>query len=367
MLLTETIKYYMDNHSSVYVCMLDASKAFDRVEYCKLFDILLERNIPHSVSRLLLDLYTRQTITASWNRKTSACFSAKNGVRQGAILSPILFSLYMDELVKDIKSKSIGCYMGNHFVGAIAYADDLVLLCPSIKGLSCMISCAVQFAHKYHLIFNAKKSLGIKFNKNGKLYDGYDVFIENSILHWKTSAKYLGTVLTSNLDHAQDIISKTCAFNHSANGIINKFKGTTNQVTTALVSKYCYSFYGCQNWDLGNNETKPLTVQWNKMVRRIYGLPYKCHSNILPIVIGHNSPQVMFAQRFINYFSSMCNSENEIVNYFAQCAQNYQQGQLGINLKTVFYLYYKKHNIEFNIDVMCKLRKSVVTDTVDVN
>ena len=95
-LLIETVKYYMDNNSSIYVCMLDASKAFDRVKYCELFNILLKRNIPHSVSRLLLDLYTRQSVCATWDGVMSDPFSATNGVRQGAILSPILFNLYMD-------------------------------------------------------------------------------------------------------------------------------------------------------------------------------------------------------------------------------------------------------------------------------
>lgn len=55
----------------------------------------------------------------------------KNGVRQGGILSPLFFSLYMDKLLSELKDSGIGCHIGNHYFGALGYADDLVLICPT--------------------------------------------------------------------------------------------------------------------------------------------------------------------------------------------------------------------------------------------
>ena len=56
----------------------------------------------------------------------------KRGIRQGGILSPIFFYIYMDVLLKTLKSSQYGCHLGKTFVGCIAYADDLILLSASV-------------------------------------------------------------------------------------------------------------------------------------------------------------------------------------------------------------------------------------------
>ncbi len=74
----------------MYACMLDASKAFDKVHFGKLFNLLMDRKLPAIVIRLLLDNYTRQNICAIWNGAKSHTFTAMNSVSQGGVLSPLL-------------------------------------------------------------------------------------------------------------------------------------------------------------------------------------------------------------------------------------------------------------------------------------
>jgi len=76
--------------------MLDATKAFDRVEYCKLFRQLILRNIPPVIIRLLLNMYVNHTAHVAWNGIFSECFAVRNGVKQGGILSSVLFCIYFD-------------------------------------------------------------------------------------------------------------------------------------------------------------------------------------------------------------------------------------------------------------------------------
>ena len=73
--------------------MLDASKAFDRVKYCKLFAALLERNISPIELRLLLFIYNDQYLQVKWSNIISDQFSVMNGVKQGIVLSPMLFAV----------------------------------------------------------------------------------------------------------------------------------------------------------------------------------------------------------------------------------------------------------------------------------
>ena len=63
-------------------------------------------------------------MTVQWGNVTSDAFKTSNGVKQGGVLSPILFTLYMDVLLSRLKSCGFGCYIGQSFVGALGYADD---------------------------------------------------------------------------------------------------------------------------------------------------------------------------------------------------------------------------------------------------
>ena len=98
-----------------------------------------------------------------WDTCCSAYFSMSNGVKQGGVLSAILFTIYIDKILCKLKRSGLGCRMGNSYVGALSYADDITLLCPSIRGLNKMLDICNSFADMYDIKFNAKKSLGIKF------------------------------------------------------------------------------------------------------------------------------------------------------------------------------------------------------------
>ena len=101
--LGELIQYYKNNKTDVYVMMLDVSKAFDRVEYVKLFSLFLKRGLCPVICRLLIYMYTNQSLCVKWDTEIFKQFSAQNGVKQGGILSPIMFIVYMDVLLLNLK------------------------------------------------------------------------------------------------------------------------------------------------------------------------------------------------------------------------------------------------------------------------
>jgi hypothetical protein len=71
-------------------------------------------------------MYNGHLIRVSWADLMSSYFNALNSVKQGGVMSPILFCIYMDDLLLRLGSSGDGCYIGLNFVGALAYADDIV-------------------------------------------------------------------------------------------------------------------------------------------------------------------------------------------------------------------------------------------------
>jgi retron-type reverse transcriptase len=148
------------------VSWMDASKAFDRVDHALLFKKLLQRNLPPTVVRTLISWYSDQRFNVLWDKTVSVDFSISNGVRQDGVLSPIFFTICIDELLYQLEQLGVGCYWKHHFDGAVCYADDITLLAPSQSALSyrLLLNMYTPFADSHSLQFNANKTQLIKFS-----------------------------------------------------------------------------------------------------------------------------------------------------------------------------------------------------------
>ena len=88
--------------------LMDCSKAFDTCKFDILFTKLLDKKIPPIVVRTLMAVYEDQYAWVKWGGARSSLFSITNGTRQGSILSPALFAVYVDELLQDLRALGIG-------------------------------------------------------------------------------------------------------------------------------------------------------------------------------------------------------------------------------------------------------------------
>ena len=111
--------------------------------------MLIDRGIPAIYLRLILVMYTQQTANVLWNGAISTDFSIGNGVKQGGVLSPRLFCIYIDSLFALLKKKKTGCWLDNEFVGILGYADDILLLAPSRDALQEMIRNCGEYAKDF--------------------------------------------------------------------------------------------------------------------------------------------------------------------------------------------------------------------------
>ena len=107
---------------------------------------------------IVIYIYIQQEKRIKFNNAMSYLFLLTNGVKQGGILFPLLFCIYVDDLLEKLKKSENGCVMGGIFCGALSYADEIILLSPSYRGMQNMLDISDVFAKEHFIQFNAKKS-----------------------------------------------------------------------------------------------------------------------------------------------------------------------------------------------------------------
>ena len=134
-------------------------------------------------------MHIAQTANVCWQSDYSEPFIVKNGVKQGGILSPILYCIYSDLLLQELESCGLGCHIGSVFVGALAYADDTFLMCQSRSALIQMLRISVDCASRLKLRFNPSKFQYLFFSSSSRtnpapvVLDGVSISCSDDALH----------------------------------------------------------------------------------------------------------------------------------------------------------------------------------------
>ena len=208
LLYKEIINQYINNGSDVYSCLLDASKAFDRLHYGKLFRILLAKKLPILIIRLILDSYLRQYVCVMWDSYKSEYFKMYNCVKEGGVISCHLFNLYIDPLVVQLSNSGYGCHIAGEYARALSYADDITLLCPIVWGLNEMLKICNKYRLEKNSIFNSKKTVCIKFGST--IIEGEYAFFDGVMLKWTDKVRHLGNFIdTTCTDYIYCITKKS--------------------------------------------------------------------------------------------------------------------------------------------------------------
>ena len=168
-----------------------------------------------------------------------------NGVKQGGVL----FTLYIDNLLIKLKQSEVGCFFKDTYVGALSYADDITLFCPSIRGLNEGLSICCEYAEEYNIVFNPKTNFCIKFGDNVNDYE--HAYRNNTSVQWyNEEVKHLGNIVQCSPSDAADCRFKRSIFIGYVDKLISKFGHLQPDVLINLFNTFCCSFYGSSLWDL---------------------------------------------------------------------------------------------------------------------
>ena len=117
--MNEVTNYFKRRGTAVTACLLDCSKAFDKCRFDMFFSKLISRGFPPIVVRVLVFIYEEQAGWVKLGGRRSSSFRLSNGTRQGSVLSPVLFSVYLDDLLKEQRGLELGCNIGGCWYGAL--------------------------------------------------------------------------------------------------------------------------------------------------------------------------------------------------------------------------------------------------------
>ena len=272
--LKEVISSYRSMNATVNLCFLDASKGFDRINHRLLFDKLLNRGVPKCLVRTLSYWYANQNMCVRWGLAYSECFGVSNGVRQGGILSPYLFNVYMDELSSLLNKYQTGCYVGDTIVNHLMYADDLVVIAPSAVGLQRLLDVCCEFGLSHDVKYNALKSC-VMCCRSNLLRDvrAQEFYMGGILINKVDKAKYLGHFISEDLSDDADIVRQMRVLCCQGNMILRKFHMCSAEVKLELFRAHCTSMY-CSHlwWNFRKGTMKKFVTCYHNLLKRSLGL-----------------------------------------------------------------------------------------------
>ena len=148
----------LEMQKTLYICFIDYTKAFDRVKHDMLFEILSKAGVPDKEINIIKSLYLQQKATVRYENETSEEITIKRGVRQGCILSPCLFNIYTEYLIREALEDGEGININGQNITNIRYADDTIILAESEQQLQHMIDKLDATCEQYGMAMNAKKT-----------------------------------------------------------------------------------------------------------------------------------------------------------------------------------------------------------------
>ena len=184
------------NNSKIYSCFIDFSKAFDTIPRDKLLNKLLNHNIKGNFFNTIKNIYCNDKACIKINNKeVTDTFEINQGVKQGCILSPLLFNIYMSDLPEILDSDLHEIDPNPDYPSCLLWADDILILSENEEGLKKMLKSMEDYCKVNELTLNTDKTKCMIFNKTGRLIRTHFRFNDTK-LETVRSYKYLGFVIT---------------------------------------------------------------------------------------------------------------------------------------------------------------------------
>lgn len=277
--IKEITSRIIERKKTAYLAFIDMEKAFDRVPRAKIWKCLRKREVSNKLIKVAKSLYKRTRNCVISKNLKSEPFITNEGVRQGGSLSPLLFIIFMDEIIKIAKQRLRPFYVGYRNLERVnlsecAFADDIAIIAGSEADLQYNLNIWNDILEDNGMKVNiAKTKVMVVAEENRNT----NISLNGELIEQVSSFQYLGVTLEekgnqeAELNARLDRVNKV--YHALSKGLINKKEVSRN--TKIKVYKAVYRpilTYGCETWVLSEREKSKVGAAEMKYLRRVKGV-----------------------------------------------------------------------------------------------
>ena len=283
-LLNDISAYTTAHGSPLYVCSLDAEKCFDSIWHPGLHYKLMHI-IPDAQWLFLYNWYAESYAQVRWENRLSTQFQITKGMKQGSKLSPVLFNIFINDLLLKLKPMNSGVKIHDFHINVLAYADDLNLISTTAIGLQKLINICYQYAQMWRMRFNPLKTSIVCVGKQPHINPPVWT-LGNTQVGLSEEALILGVTINSTLSsnkHVKNRMRKCqqSMFKMTPMGL--SYPGLNSDVKAFLWNSICCPIlvYGMESIAISEKDLKSLKTTQGNIIKRIMGIKKRSHHSKL--------------------------------------------------------------------------------------
>ena len=317
------IESFVNNGSTVNVCTIDLSKAFDRMNHHALFIKLMERKLPVELLTIMETWFSISTSCVKWNSTYSDFFTLLAGVRQGGVLSPYLFAVFLDDMVYKVMRTNLGCYLSSICAGIFLYADDILLLAPTVAGLERLLHVCEHELEQLDMSINVSKTSCIRFGPRFNVQCAELISLHGDVLIWANQCRYLGVYFSTGRTLKCSFSNAKSRFYRAFNTLFSKIgRNASEETVLELIRAKCLPvlLYATEACPMLSRDKQSLDFCMNRLFMKIFrtgslAVVRECQRflNFLPV----ESLLTIRTAKFLQVFTA---SENNLCYMFKSCA-----------------------------------------------
>ena len=185
----------LEHDNDMYICFVDFEKAFDRVDWVKMLQILKSIGTDWKDRRAIVNLYMHQKSVVKVMQEYSEESDIGRGVRQGCCMSPILFNIYAEAMmIEAMEGIEEGIRVGGKLINDVRFADDQGMVANTETGLQKIMDNLHRTAEQYGMRINIKKTKVMMVSR--RVGQKVNIRINGKSIEQVQSFKYLGSTMT---------------------------------------------------------------------------------------------------------------------------------------------------------------------------
>ena len=269
---------YLQHQQNLYHVFIDFKKAFDRVWHAALWATMRKYNISANLVRTIEQLYDKATSAVQMNGSIGEWFRTTVGVRQGCLLSPTLFNIFLERIMSDALEEHDGkVSIGGRNITNLRFADDIDALAEEEQELEALVESLDKTCTRYKMEISAEKTKLMTNSANGIQRE---IKVTGQKLGTVTSFKYLGAVVSDD-GSKPEVLSRIA----QATAALTKLKPIWRDNNISLGSKVqlmrslviSIFLYACESWTLTAELEKRTQAFEMRCYRRLLNISYKDH------------------------------------------------------------------------------------------